>query len=260
MNELEQLKQVLKSYQKVAIAYSGGCDSHFLYSVACDTLGKENVLAVLCIGYMMSKEDVESAKALLQDGQYELIEIDVFSIDAFVNNREDRCYHCKKMIMSQVINKANEKGYQYVLDGMNQDDLHVYRPGRKACEELGILSPLKNMNKQMIREYSQKLNVVTYDKPANACLASRFPYHTHLTKEKLEKVDHVETLLHQLQINHVRCRVHDRIARIEVEKKDFLKIINNQSLVDQIKAIGFDFVTLDLNGIRSGSFDTKKEP
>ena len=255
MDQLQQLRQTLKNYQKVAIAYSGGCDSHFLYSVACDTLGKDHVLAILCVGQMISKEDVESAQALIQDGQYEIIDVDAFSLEAFCHNRKDRCYHCKKMIMTKVKEKANEKRFSYVLDGMNQDDLHVYRPGRKACEELGILSPLKIMDKAMIRQYSKELGIVTYNKPANACLASRFPYDTLLTKEKLERIDRVESLLHQAGVYHVRCRDHNGIARIEVEKKDFLKIINHQVLIDQIKELGFDYVTLDLNGISSGSFD-----
>lgn len=255
MNQFNQLKELLKSYQKVAIAYSGGCDSHFLYTVAKEILGKENVLAVLCVGDMMSKEDIESAKALIQDGQYEIISIDVFDIDAFQKNKKDRCYHCKKTIMCHVIKKAHEKGFTKVLDGMNKDDLSVYRPGRKACEELGILSPLKNMTKQEIRSYSRQLGIVTHDKPANACLASRFPYDTLLTKEKLEKVSQVEELLHSKGLLHVRCRVHDNIARIEAERKDFDKIISDELLVDEIKQHGFDFVTMDLNGISSGSYD-----
>ena len=255
MNQLEELKQILKGYQKVAIAYSGGCDSHFLYSVACDTLGKDHVLAILCVGLMMSKEDVKSARALLQDGQYEVIDIDVLSIDSFRYNRKDRCYHCKKMIMSQVIKKAREKGFHYVLDGMNHDDLQVYRPGRKACEELGILSPLTIMDKQTIRQYSKECNIETYQKPVNACLATRFPYDTYLSEEKLAKVDRIESLLHDFQVNHVRCRVHENLVRIEAEKKDFIKIINHPTLIEQVKEEGFEYVTLDLSGISSGRFD-----
>lgn len=255
MDQLELLKNVLKSYQKVAIAYSGGCDSHFLYTVAKETLGVDNVLAVLCVGEMMSREDIDSAKALLQGGQYEIIPIDVLQIDAFCMNRKDRCYFCKKEIMSRVISKAKEKGYTNVLDGMNKDDLSVYRPGRKACEELGILSPLKDMTKQMIRRYSKQFNIVTYNKPANACLASRFPYDTKLTLEKLERVARGEALFHRLGIDHMRLRVHDDLARIEIEKKDFMKVIENQTLLTELKALGFRFVTLDLEGIKSGSYD-----
>lgn len=255
MEQIDQLKEVLKGYQKVAIAYSGGCDSHFLYTVAKETLGVKNVLAVLCVGDMMSREDIDSAKALLQDGQYEIIPIDVLQIQEFHMNRKERCYFCKKTIMSAIIAKAKEKGFVHVLDGMNKDDLSVYRPGRKACEELGILSPLKNMTKQMIRDYSQQLNIVTYNKPANACLASRFPYDTELTLEKLERVAKGEALFHQMGINHVRLRVHDDLARIEVEKQDFMKVIDHPTLLKDLKALGFRFITLDLEGIKSGSYD-----
>lgn len=253
--ELNQLKKELKSYQKVAIAYSGGCDSHFLYTIAKNTLGVENVLAVLVVGDMMSQEDIDHAKMLLQGGQYEIVPIDVFQMDAFLMNKKDRCYHCKKMIMSSVIEKAKEKGFTKVLDGMNKDDLSVYRPGRKACEELNILSPLKNMTKQTIRRYSKQLGIVTFNKPANACLASRFPYDTKLTVEKLKRVSQGEALFHQRGIDHVRLRVHDDLVRIEIEKNDFSRILDNQVLLTELKDLGFRFITLDLDGIKSGSYD-----
>lgn len=260
MDQLQQLQVLLKTYQRVAIAYSGGCDSHFLYSIAVATLGKENVLAVLCVGDMMSKKDIEEAKSLLKNGQYEIIDVNVFAEEAFVHNRQDRCYYCKKMIMSHVIEKAHQHDIPYILDGKNQDDEKVYRPGIKACQELGILSPLSEvgMTKQMIRDYSKQLGISTYAKPANACLASRFPYDTILTKEKLELVDQAEALLHQRGIQHVRVRVHDKMARIEVEKKEFELLIHDQKLVDEFETLGFDFVTLDLKGITSGSYDRVK--
>lgn len=255
MDKLEQLKEQLKSYRKVAIAYSGGCDSHFLYTVAKQTLGKENVLAVICFGDMMSKEDIDSAKALLSDDHYEVINIDVLAIDAFRNNRKDRCYFCKKNIMSKVIERAHQRGFTKVLDGMNNDDQGVYRPGRKACQELNILSPLQHMYKSEIRNYSKQLQLSTAAKPANACLASRFPYDTELTKDKLMRLDSIESLLHQRGILHVRCRIHHDLVRIEAEKKDFDKIISDTVLIDEIKAYGFHYVTLDLKGISSGSYD-----
>lgn len=260
MDQLEQLKALLKTYQRVAIAYSGGCDSNFLYQVAMETLGKDNVLAVLCVGDMMSMEDIEEAKSLLKNGQYEIVNVDVFNEEAFVYNRHDRCYHCKKMIMSYVIEKAHQYHISYILDGRNKDDEGVYRPGIKACQELGILSPLSEvgMNKQMIRDYSQQLGILTYAKPANACLASRFPYDTPLTKEKLKMVEKAEAFLHQRGINHVRVRVHDTIARVEVEKSDFQILIDDQGLIDELIKLGFDYVTLDLKGITSGCYDKVK--
>lgn len=257
MTQLDDLKKILKSYGRVAIAYSGGCDSHFLWNVAIQTLGKENVLAVLCIGAMMSDEEKDFARELLKGYWYQEIPIDVLKIPQFQQNNRKRCYFCKKTMMTQVIEVAKSYHIDYVLDGKNRDDEGAYRPGIQACQELGILSPLANvhMTKQNVRDYSKQLGIVTFNKPANACLASRFDYDTNLTLEKLKQVEKGEALFHQIGIDHVRLRVQDELARIEIEKTDFLKVINNQLLIEDIKALGFQFVTLDLEGIRSGSYD-----
>ena len=257
MEKLQQLKEVLKTYQKVAIAYSGGCDSNFLYQVAAEVLGKENVLAVLCREIMMSKEDIENARTMLVAGWFVEVPLDVLAIKQFRYNRKDRCYHCKKQVMSMVIETAHKFGIETVFDGKNADDEKVYRPGNQACLELGIISPLAKvkLTKAEIREYSKQLKIAAYDKPANACLASRFPYDTLLTKQKLALVEAAETLLHQRGVYHVRVRVHDKLARIEVELKDFNKVIDDDALVKEIKKLGFDYVTLDLEGITSGSYD-----
>lgn len=257
MDKLQQLEDILKGYKKVAIAYSGGCDSNFLLAVAIKTLGKENVLAVLCQGAMMSQEDQQEAMSLLENTPSCIIPVDVFAVKEFQYNDKQRCYFCKKTIMSKVIEAAHVHGFEYVLDGKNKDDEGVYRPGIKACEELGILSPLamSQMTKKEIRDYSQKLGIVTYNKPANACLASRFDYDTELTLEKLQRVDQAESLLHALGIYHVRVRVQEQLARIEVEPKDFMQVMNHLEIVEKIKELGFRYVTLDLEGIRSGGYD-----
>lgn len=257
MNPLEKLENNLKSYQKIAIAYSGGCDSNFLLQVAIRTLGKENVLAVICIGAMMSLEDQEDARKMLKDVQHVEIPVDVFSVEAFKHNDKRRCYFCKKNVMSTIIKEANKQGYMYVADGKNLDDEGVYRPGIEACKELGIISPLydSQMTKKQIRAYSKELGIETHDKPANACLASRFDYDTLLTKEKLMMVDKAEEIFHQLGIYYVRVRVQGDIARIEVEKEYFKKVVEDTSIVEKIKAIGFKYVTLDLQGITSGGYD-----
>ncbi|MEG0276279.1 MAG: ATP-dependent sacrificial sulfur transferase LarE [Coprobacillus sp.] len=257
MDKLETLREILRKYQKVAIAYSGGCDSNFLFQVAKETLGKDNVLAVLCIGNMMSKEDIQNARNLLKESQYCEILINVFDVDEFRNNDKKRCYYCKKTIMSKVIEAASQRGFEYVVDGKNLDDEGVYRPGIQACQELGILSPLSDsqMTKQDIRMYSKELGIITHDKPANACLASRFQYDTLLTKEKLQMVDDAEALFHQIGIHHVRVRVQDDLARIEVERKDFDKVLGNKNMISSLKELGFRFITLDLEGITSGSYD-----
>ena len=202
MNKLELLQEELRNYGKVAIAYSGGVDSNFLFHVALETLGKENVLPVLCRGAMMSKEDIEDALEQLKDSNHVVLSV-------------------------------------------------------KACEELGIISPLANndLTKQEIRDYSKQLGIATYNKPSNACLASRFDYNTELTLEKLKLVETGEKYLHDLGMLHVRLRVHGDVARLEVESQDFMKIIENKELIQNIKNLGFRFVTLDLEGIRSGGYD-----
>lgn len=257
MDKLEQLRSILKEYQQVAIAYSGGCDSNFLFQVAVDTLGKENVLAILCVGDMMSMEDIKSARSMLQGYRYHEIAVDVLALDAFLHNDKKRCYYCKKRIMSLVKKVAKEQNIAYVLDGKNVDDENVYRPGIQACKELKIHSPLakSRMTKKEIREYSKQLNIVTYNKPANACLASRFDYNTLLSKEKLMMVDQAEQIFHEIGILHVRVRVQEKLARIEVEPKYFPEIIKHPEILEKMKKLGFQYVTLDLEGIKSGSFD-----
>ncbi len=260
MEKIERLKEILKDYKKVAIAYSGGCDSHFLYEISKETLGNENVLAIMCEGEMMSTKDIEDAKAQLAGGYYSILPIDVFHVQAFKENWKDRCYHCKKEVMGRVIAEAKKHQIEYVLDGKNSDDEGVYRPGIKACLELGILSPLAEakLTKSEIRRYSKDLNIVTHDKPSNACLASRFPYNTILTSEKLKMVNDAEALLEKRGIKNNRVRVHDTIARIEVEPKDFEVLIHDQKMIEDMKDLGFQFITLDLKGITSGSYDQVK--
>lgn len=257
MDKLKQLEDILKEYQKVAIAYSGGCDSHFLLEMAIRTLGKENVIAIICHGAMMSKEDYEYAHRLLEDVCYQEVEVDVLGLKEFKENQKRRCYFCKKMIMSKVINVAKENGFCYVLDGQNADDQKVYRPGIQACQELGILSPLSmcHLTKQEIRDYSQMLNIPTYNKPANACLASRFDYDTILTLEKLNQVDQAERILHEIGIGYVRVRVQEKLARIEMEPHNFEVLFQHPGIIEKIKNLGFRYVTLDLDGIKSGGYD-----
>ena len=257
MDKLKKLREILRGYGKIAIAYSGGCDSNFLMNIALDTLGKDNVYCVLVNGAMLSKEDLEMAKVYLKDIKHKILEVDVFEVEAFRYNYKDRCYYCKKNIMSHVIEEANKEGFIYVCDGKNLDDGGVYRPGMKACEELGILSPIYDagMTKSEVRAYSKECGIITYNKPANACLATRFDYNTELTPELLKQTDQAEALFHALGINHMRVRKQGDLARIEVERKDFDKVIAHSELIEELKKLGYRFITLDLEGIKSGSYD-----
>lgn len=260
MDKLKDLEEELKRYNKVAIAYSGGVDSNFLLEFSKKVLGKDNVLAILCQGEMMSNDDLNFAREQLKNIKHYIIHVHPLEISEFLYNDNTRCYHCKKYIMSKVKEKANELGYFYILDGKNKDDEKVYRPGAKACQELGIISPLANNNltKQEIRDYSKDLNIITYNKPANACLATRFDYGTKLSLEKLEMVDKGEKYLHSLGIKETRLRVHGDLARIEVNANDFNILLNNQELLDYLNGLGFRFITLDLKGLKSGGYDENK--
>lgn len=262
MNKLELLQKRLKELGKVAIAYSGGVDSHFLLAAAAGCLPGECILPILGSGVMMSQEEEGEARERMTRFQtpYFILKVDVLRVPEFEYNDPLRCYHCKKYLMSSIRKKASEMGFASVLDGKNLDDGAVYRPGARAASELGILSPLFEcgFTKQEIRDWSRKLGLETWDKPANACLATRFPYGTHLTEEKLRQVAEAEKALHQAGVREGRVRVHERIARIEAKERDFAKILGNSELIESIKAQGFSFVTLDLEGFRSGSFDGER--
>lgn len=260
MKQLEKLRDRLRGFKKTAIAYSGGVDSNFLMAIARETLGREHTMAVLCNGAMMAEDDFAEAVTLLEhmDVRYVVLEMDVFAVPEFVSNDKRRCYFCKKNLMSRILEEARKEGFPYVLDGKNLDDGKVYRPGAMAAEELGIRSPLFEcgFSKQDIRDYSEKLGIPTWNKPSNACLASRFPYGTHLTPEELKRAEHGEKCLKELGILNGRVRVHGSIARIEVAKTDFEKLLLHPDFTGKVKACGFEFVTLDLEGFRSGSFDS----
>lgn len=256
---LNRLEEKLKEMKKVAISYSGGIDSSFLLYVANKILPRENVLAIIANGCMISRKDYEDAINFLKENnfQYREIEYNPLEIEAFRENHKDRCYYCKKNSLLCVKKEAEKNGFNIVLDGKNADDLKVYRPGNKATEELNIISPLAEVgfDKKMIRDEAKKLGIKIWNKPSNSCLATRFPYNTILKKEDLRKVELGEELIKSLEIQKVRLRVHDDIARIEILKEDFKKILDNEEIIDKIKKLGFKFVTLDLSGIKSGSFD-----
>ncbi len=259
MDKLELLRNKIASYRKLCIAFSGGVDSSFLLHVAHDVLRK-NVFAVLIDSSVLARRDETEAIDMLKKlgVDYKVISGNPFEVSAFCENNKLRCYYCKKNNYEQIIRVAKEHQIDIVADGQNADDaLADDRPGSRAAKELGVISPLSDcgLTKEEIRRYSKELDVVTWDKPSNACLATRLPFGTMITPKKLAIIEAAEEVLRKRGIEGCRVRWHDNIARIEAPRNYFDIITSNPEIADEIKALGFKYITLDLEGFRSGSMN-----
>jgi uncharacterized protein len=262
VEKLSRLQELLKSYGKVAVAYSGGVDSSFLLKVALDTLGKENVMGITILSSVTPREELAETEKFLNsmDVNHIFIKKDVFEIPGFKENPTDRCYICKHKIFEEILERAKEKEISVVLDGTNADDEGDYRPGLKALQELKVLSPLKlcGFTKNEIRHLSKAMNLNTWDKPSLACLASRVPYYEEITEEKLQMVDKAEAFLRNLGFMQLRVRCHGKLARIELLPEDVKRVFLedlNKPINDKLKEIGFQYVSMDLIGYRTGSLN-----
>lgn len=258
----EKLKNYIKSLGSLAIAYSGGVDSTFLVKVAYDVLG-DRVIAVTATSSTYPKRELNDAITFIKQvgAKHIVIESEELEIEGFNKNPVDRCYYCKKELFEKIWKVAKAHGIEYVADGSNFDDLNDFRPGMKAACELNVVSPLKvaGLTKEDIRKLSKELGLPTWDKPAFACLSSRIPYGERITKEKLSMIEKAEEYLLGLGFKQVRVRYHqDKLARIEIGKDEmekFLDIKLIESVRNKFKELGFLYITLDLEGYRTGSMN-----
>lgn len=259
MEKLEDLKQILKKMENVAIAFSGGVDSSFLVKVAKDVLG-DKVLAITATSSIHPEFEIKDAKIFTaQNGiRHTIFKSEELKNENFKSNPPDRCYLCKKELFSAIKNIANKENIKYILDATNFDDLSDYRPGVKALEELEIISPLKDvkLTKEEIRALSKEMNLKSWNKPAFACLVSRIPYGIEITEKRLKMIERAEKYIMNLGISQVRVRYHDKIARIEINKNDIPLLLKHSDEINaELKKLGFTYITRDLEGYRTGSLN-----
>ena len=261
-DKYEKLLAEIKSYGKLAVAFSGGVDSTLLLKAAYDALGK-NALAVTVKSDFMPKSEIEEAKNIANDIGVEqvMMNIDVLEYTNIAKNPFDRCYHCKAAIFTKIMEEMEKRGFDKIAEGSNLDDINDYRPGFKAVEELGVVSPLLDVEitKEEIRELAKELNLPNWNKPTAACLASRIPYGDEITKEALERVCQAELILSSYGFINARVRLHKTVARIEIMEKDFENFLKNRErILYSLKSLDFPYIALDLEGYKRGSLNKVK--
>lgn len=258
--KLARLREILGGMETVVVAFSGGVDSTFLLKMAADVLGRERVLAVTGKSPTYPAWELAEARELaVALGVRQLvIETEELEKDDFASNPPERCYFCKQELFSRLQRIAEAGGGGHILDGTNLDDLGDYRPGRKAAQELGVRSPLleARLTKEDIRHISHTLGLSTWNKPACACLSSRFPYGTQITRAKLSQVERGEDFLRSIGFGQFRLRYHGALVRIEIDREEFpLLLARAAEIVRELKEAGFTYVALDLEGYRTGSMN-----
>ncbi len=261
LKKKEDLIRRLKELDSLLVAFSGGVDSTFLLALAHQVLGDRVVAATASSITYPSREREEAVKFTSERRiQHIVFRSDEAGLPEFISNGPDRCYHCKKFLSQSLIKIADEKGLKYVAYATNLDDLKDYRPGLKAAEEMGIISPLMDarLSKGEIRILSKDMGLATWDKPAMACLASRIPYGSPITSEKLKMVNDAEEFLSKSGFKQFRVRHHGPVARIEVDSTDMAKVTESEfskRLVAELRQIGFLHIAVDLEGYVSGSLN-----
>ncbi|MBN2414701.1 ATP-dependent sacrificial sulfur transferase LarE [bacterium] len=264
MNKLKTLKRRLASHGKAAVAFSGGADSTFLLLTAVEVLGPDNVLPLTAVTPFVPSREIDRAERVSEAAGRKclLLEMDLLAEPVIAGNPPDRCYHCKKAIFSRISAAARAQGFAAVLEGSNTDDLDDYRPGMRALTELGIESPLKTagFSKREIRAQLKAAGFPDWDLPASACLASRIPYNTPITPASLRRIEAAETLLRDKGFTQIRVRDHGSLARIEPLPADLVRFSDpalSAGIARALKELGFTYITVDLEGYRTGSLNAE---
>ena len=260
--KVDKLHFLLRSYGRVAVAFSAGVDSTVLLKAAQQVMSNEQILALTAESALMPASEIAAARAFCeQEGlRQQVTKLDLSRMKDVRNNPTDRCYYCKRLIFNRLRKLAGQAGFVHLLDGGNVDDWHDYRPGRRALRELGIISPLQEagFTKADIRAYAAELGLSCAQKPASACLASRIPYREKITADKLKRIEQAEAYLQERGFHNVRVRSHENLARLELVHEDMARLADADlcnDVVKKLKELGFAYVTMDLQGYRQGSLN-----
>lgn len=266
--KIQQLKNSLEAYgsEDCIIAFSGGVDSTLLLKMSCEAAKRSGgkVYAVTMQTMLHPVGEIDHAKRTAEEigAEHMVIAVNELLEAGIENNPADRCYRCKKHLYTKIKDIAKELHIQNILEGTNADDLKMYRPGLRAIRELGILSPLMEagITKAEVRRLAEEYGLSVSDRPAMPCLATRFPYGNRLSYEAMKRVEEGEAYLRKLGFYNVRLRVHENIARVEVDEVDLERFVKDRKeIIIYLKKLGFNYITLDMEGFRSGSMDLNVE-